>query len=619
MNSESEGEKIMEQHATKSRVQKLFRILDPVTVTAIALISVLLYAALWNPAFGAAAKRGGDAPATSNAGVGFLVVAPDRGFQGNEEIRDAFEAFARRHNAALAVATDERTRGTFAQALDELKRRGARRTVVLPLFLSANDPRFGRVRALVAERGDARITVARTFGESYLAVEALADRLRALPEPQGRRVIIAGYGADSPETRARLEADWERLAQHAAAGLPFESVRALVWYDVPAAQREERGREMQSALAQAATGGERVVLVPFHLGKKLDGMMAFSNELKRIAPAGVEMLAEEPLPAVVGTWMEREANRALPLESKDIGVVVLAHGSDYHWNETMRQAARPLEARYPVEYCFSMADPPLIERSVRRLESRGVRAIVIVRVFGLTDSFEGDIERLFGLDIEAPRATEAHAMHMHDDHGHGTGAPLRIHTAAIVRSAGGVEDHPLFAQALLERARALSKDPVRETVILTAHGSGDDARNARWIEVLESLAKQMRARGGQTFRAIHIATWREDWPGKREPWIAKTRAMVEEATGDGGRALVIPARTNAQGPERVFLKGLSFELGEGFAPYPLFARWVEEQVKNGISAIAERAVTQNAATQPGANDQAITGSGFLANKSLGGK
>jgi hypothetical protein len=95
--------------------------------------------------------------------------------------------------------------------------------------------------------------------------------------------------------------------------------------------------------------------------------------------------------------------------------------------------------------------------------------------------------------------------------------------------------------------------------------------------------------------------------------------MVEEATGDGGRALVIPARTNAQGPERVFLKGLSFELGEGFAPHPLFARWVEEQVKNGISAIAERAVTQNAATQPGANDQAITGSGFLANKSLGGK
>jgi len=614
MNFESEGEKTMEQRATESRVKKLFRVLDPMSVAATALLGALLYATLWNPAFGAAA-------AARDGGVGFLIAAPDRGFQGNEEIRDAAEAFARRHNAALAVVTDERTRGTLAQALDELKQRGARRTVVLPLFLSGNDPRFGRVRALVAERGDAGIAVAPAFGESYLAVEALAERLRALPEPRGRRVIVAGYGADTPEARTRLEADWQRLAQHAAAGLPFESVRALVWYDVSGAQREERGREMQSALAQAAAGGERVVLVPFHLGKKLDSMMAFSNELMRIAPAGVEVLAEEPLPAVAGTWMEREANRVLPPAPREVGVVILAHGSDHHWNETIRQAVKPLEARYKLEYCFSMADPPLIERAVRRLEARGARAIVIVRVFGLADSFERDVERLFGLDIEAPRAAEPHAGQMHDDHGHGHGAapPARIRTAALVRSAGGVDDHPLFARALLDRARALSKDPARETVILTAHGTGDDARNARWIEVLESLVAQMRAQGGQTFRAIRIATWREDWPDKREPWIARMRAMVEGATRDGGRALVIPARTNAQGPERVFLEGLSFELGEGFAPHPLFTRWIEEQVRNGIATIGERAVPRNAATQPGADGRAITGSGISANQFIGRK
>lgn len=613
----------MEQHAMKSRVQKLFRILDPVLVAATALLGVLLYAAWWSPAFGAvAASRASDVPAARD-GVGFLIAAPDRGFQGNEEIRDAVEAFARRHNAALAVVTDERTRGTLAQALDELARRGARRTVVLPLFLSVNDPRFGRVRALVAERGDARITVARAFGESYLAVEALADRLRALPEPRGRRVIVAGYGADTPEARMRLEADWQRLAQHAAAGLPFESVRALVWYDAPPAQREERGREMQSALAQAAAGGESVVLLPFHLGKKLDSMMAFGNELKRIAPAGVEVLAEEPLPAVVGAWMEREANRALPLASKEVGVLVLAHGSDYHWNETMRQAVKPLEARYKVEYCFSMADPPLIERAVRRLEVRGARAIVIVRVFGLADSFERDVERLFGLDIEAPRAAEPEAVQAHDghdhSHGHGAGTTARIRTAALVQSRGGMEDHPLFAQALLDRATALSKNPARETVILMAHGASDDARNARWLEVLESLARQMHSQGGQKFRAIRVATWREDWPGKREPWIAKVREMVQEATRDGGRALVIPARTNAQGPERRFLEGLDFALGIGFAPHPLFTRWVEEQVQNGIAAIEERAIPQNAATPPGANGQAITGGGFLANEFLGRK
>lgn len=570
------------QSGNRARPEKTFWGMDAALLIATLLVGILLSGLLL------LAEAAASPPAARADGVGFLVLAPDRGFAGNEEIRDAFEAFARRRNAALAVVTDERTRATLAQALDELKRRGARRTVALPLFLSPNDPRLGRVRALIAERRDATIAIARSFGESYLAVEALADRLRALPEPRGRRVIVAGYGAATPETRARMEADWQRLARHAAAGLPFESVHALVWYDAVPAQREERARELQAALARTAAGGERVTLVPFHLGRKLDSMMAFGNELKRIAPAGVAVLAEEPLPAVVGIWMEREANRALPLAPGDVGVVLLAHGSDYHWNETMRQALKPLEARYKIEYCFSMADPPLIERAVRRLEARGARAIVIVRVFALADSFERGIERLFGLDIEAPRvnASPAATMRGDHDHGHGAATPARIRTAALVRSAGGMEDHPLFAQALLERARAQSQDPARETVILTAHGAKDDARNARWVEVLESLARQMRARGGQEFRAIRIATWREDWPGKRAPWIAKVRAMVEEATRDGGRALVIPARTNAHGPERQFLEGLDFALGSGFAPHPLFARWVEEQIVKGRQALA---------------------------------
>ncbi|MBI2315801.1 MAG: hypothetical protein HYU75_01860 [Betaproteobacteria bacterium] len=63
--------------------------------------------------------------------------------------------------------------------------------------------------------------------------------------------------------------------------------------------------------------------------------------------------------------------------------------------------------------------------------------------------------------------------------------------------------------------------------------------------------------------------------------------MVMEAGRDGGRALVIPARTNGRGPEQAFLEGLTFDLGEGFAPHPLFLRWVEAQVEAGTSVLRE--------------------------------
>jgi hypothetical protein len=98
--------------------------------------------------------------------------------------------------------------------------------------------------------------------------------------------------------------------------------------------------------------------------------------------------------------------------------------------------------------------------------------------------------------------------------------------------------------------------------------------------------------GGDRFRAIRTATWREDWPEKRKPAVEQVRSFVQEAAADGGRALVIPARTLGQGPERRLLEGLAFDLGEGFAPLPMFARWAENEV---ATALAEETTLRNAA------------------------
>lgn len=541
-----------------------------------------------------------------------LIIAPDRGFQGNEEIRDALEAFTAGTPGEIVFVTDERTRDTLRRATQRLNEAGAKEIVVLPLFLSASDPRWTLAQRCLSEWTNTASTTApdvvaqtRVFGQSYFAVEVLADRFRAVANPAGRDVIVVGC-TDEATSSERLEADWQRLARLAAEGFGFKSVRALVWPAKSEGEVGEESKKAERALAELVINGERVAVVPFHLGKKLDGMMTFNASLRSKLPKAAEWIESDLTPhSAVTQWIAREVNRQTPFRGEDLGVVFLAHGSDYHWNETMREAVASLTDRYKIEFAFSMADPPLIERAVRRLEQRGARAIVVMRVFGLADSFERIVKRALGLDVEeafssrgavdealcspdprlqtnrAQATVAAHAQMDHGGHGHTTGPQPRIRSSALLATVGGLEAHPFFASALLDRAKALSKNPARETILLVAHGSGDDATNDHWRRLLESLASQMRTNGGAKFRAIRTGTWREDWPDKRAPEVAAIRGIVEEANRDGGRALVIPARTSAEGNERELLQGLDFELGTGFAPHPLFARWVEEQIRQG--------------------------------------
>ena len=560
------------------------------------------------PAPAAAAK------ATPPPPVSFLVIAPDRGFLGNEEVRDVFVRFAEDHAARLVFATDERTREGLTAALAEVGAAGPTTVVVLPLFVAPSSPRLAMVRRQVEElrTPGAEVHWARPYGATYLAVEALAERLHAVLEPapahgtghggahsdQGRTLVVVGSGARDETSLEALRADWRRLGLWAAEGLGISSVEVAVAPDGGIDDPEER-RELEerfeSDLSRVAAGG--ALVVPFHQGMKLDGMMSLDAALPRMLPEGAELAAGAATPdPTVGLWMEREANRHLARAAGDLGVIALAHGSDYHWNETIRRALAPLGGRYVVEPTFSMADPALVERAIRALERRGICAAVVVRIFGLESSFRGGVERMLGLDVESPDGTLAepptggragHYHGGHGGHGHGTAPPpRRIRTALVTSTVGGLEDHPLFARALYERALEISEEPTRETLVLTAHGRGEDDANAHWQEVLASLARQIRKLGGDRFRSVETVTWREDWPGKREPEIERARRLVAEAAAGGGRALVIPARTNGEGPERELLGDLEFRVGTGFAPHPLFAEWVHAMVREGLGTMA---------------------------------
>lgn len=510
--------------------------------------------------------------------VGFLIAAPDRGFMGNEEIRDHFDAFAKQHNASLVFVTDQRTKTNLQTALTGLQTQGAKRLVVLPLFYSEHEASFLTLKSAFQGLQSLPIVWAKNFGNSYFAVEELSDRLRALPIAQRTRLIVVGSGASDQLQQKQVQADLQKMAEHATTGLGYTQVQTIIWPEPRSAQEAELKKQAQTTLRAA---GDAVV-TQVHLGKKLDSMMAFTNALKHLTPPSAHFMEEQSLSPLALTWMQREANRHLPLATNQVGVVIAAHGSDWHWNETMRNSVRSLEKTYQVEYAFSMADAPVIARAVQRLDQRGVRAIVIVRIFGMQSSFQSEIEHLIGQDVERGGAVVSHANH-HGDHGHGGGgAPAtRLRSPAVLSSAGGLDDHPLFARALLDRALSLSHNPKRETVILTAHGTGGDANNAQWVKQLESIANIMRTNGGTAFRDIRVATWREDWPDKSAPWVDKVRGWVKEASRDG-EVIVIPARTTGTGPEAKLLSGLPVKIGSGFAPHPLFTQWVEQQITKGL-------------------------------------
>ncbi|MBA2659071.1 MAG: cobalamin biosynthesis protein CbiX [Nitrosospira sp.] len=540
--------------------------------------------------------------------TGFLVVAADRGFVGNEKIIDEFELFAKGRNASLIFVTDERTQKYLGAGVDRLLNNGAERIVVMPLFISGADPRYVLVRRLL-ERSKvaASVSYVRPYGESVIAVEDLADKFRQITQPADTSLIVVGYGAVDNSSEQKMLTDWRRIVEKAADGFGFSSINVLMGRD----KKDEEGERLADGLKQRMTdavgGGVKTVVVPFHLGPRFDGMMSFNAKLKRLLPKGVQFIpdgnmgsraadnkanTDEYATSVslgLAIWMQREANRSQPLAAEDVGVVFLSHGSDFNWNETMREAVQPLMKRYKVEFAFSMADQSTIERAIRKLEQRGAKAAIIVRVFAMEDSFRKPIERMAGLDIEGAAQNEAGIGASHHDHGHGTSsvpAP-RIRTSLPIQTVGGLGSSPLFAAALLDRALALSKNPARDTVILVAHGSGSDHQNRQWKSTLEEIAEHMRTGKGNQFHTIKVATWREDWPDKRVPWIEKVRHMFTDAKKEGGGAIVIPARTTGQGPEREFLDGLEYELGSGFAPHPLFVRWVDENVKTGLARFAE--------------------------------
>lgn len=270
----------------------------------------------------------------------------------------------------------------------------------------------------------------------------------------------------------------------------------------------------------------------------------------------------------------RAADRA-----SDFGVLVMAHGGGEQWNREVSAALTPLSQEQPLEIAFGMADAASLQEGVRRLEAQGVKRIGVVRLFVSGESWYERTAQIVGLMPGAPARPVPQAEPAGHEHGGHRMEFWRLDSdAAFALSREGLMDAPEMGAVLAARARALSRTPASEDVLILAHGPGDDGENARWLARLDARADAVRR--ALPFRRVQVETLREDWPDKRAAAEARIRAFVERAGREGGRAIVIPFRVQGFGPYAQVLAGLDYKAdGRGLVPQPQVAEWVRRQAR----------------------------------------
>jgi len=297
---------------------------------------------------------------------------------------------------------------------------------------------------------------------------------------------------------------------------------------------------------------------------------------------------------------------SLTIQGQDTGVLIMAHGGSDEWNKNVKEAAEPLEALYPVEFSWGMANYVTLQKAIWKLEEKEVSKIVAVPLF--ISSYSPIIrqtEYLFGMR-DSLADSPMPLMHHTQEYVEMTGAevdssnyfrgmlmppnlqPLDISTKIIM--AKPLDDHDVVAKILHKRIAGLSEQPARETVILAAHGPNRENDNKRWVANLESLSmkiQKLQEEQGPGFKQIFALTVRDDAPDAIfNQAMQNFRSLVRQANRFSD-VIVVPVFLSSGGREQAIagrLKGLDFRWnGKTLLPDSLLTEFLMNSVAQSLS------------------------------------
>lgn len=268
------------------------------------------------------------------------------------------------------------------------------------------------------------------------------------------------------------------------------------------------------------------------------------------------------------------------LVHRPYGVLLLAHGGTPLWDKQVKDLGQELSKSLegPVEVAWGMAHRREIQQAIDRLIQKNVQRIVAVPLYVSSHSeLYAQTEYVLGIRKD-PSAT-----FMERTHAHG-GPGGRVQSSVPLTFTSAMDADPRIAEVLSDRARALSRKPEQEIVLLVAHGPVREEDERLWLKQMDILAVGVKTRGG--FREVLAATLRDDAPQEvRERAMKHLRKLVRTKSQEGS-VLVIPHLIAEGGIEhhiREALEGLFYRWeGRALLPHSQVARWVEQSVREGL-------------------------------------
>lgn len=384
---------------------------------------------------------------------------------------------------------------TIGDAIDRLDEDGVTKIIAVPLFISTYSSHIDEVEYILGLRDaspdgeelvrvdtPAEIILTKAMDDHPLVGYILADRIAALSEdPANETVVIVSHGTeDSGDLLSQINCqDW----------LAEETKTILRWWTNPSIDIKNTNYAfihldetsypnfaIRAVVENASDKGD-VIVVPLMMAEGF-----FTEERIPLLLEGLsykydgKALASHPN---IARWIETSVRCAIGHET--YGALVVDHGSsEIERVNAVRVLVNNVELNVPVALAFAEHPPEneSIPASIEKLLDQGVNHIVVVTLFTTPTTDHEDVckEVYHALeDMEQIQILRNTPMTM----------GIRITTT------GPIDDDPLIASLLLDRAREVSENEGQETLIICPWG---DSRYFEYSELYaNSLAEKIKA------------------------------------------------------------------------------------------------------------------------------